>query len=118
MALTELTTGLRCIEHAAPEIAPGVVPGCWDHSSGKTPPFEAMFVLGRSRLLLMRNSEHLIQAGEVHMRVIARRSRFWASRAWASTSTSGEGASARIRAQRRSHDPPVRVGEMRTHDSH
>src|SRR6202521_3904781 len=73
MILTELTvTGLRCIEHAALEIPPGLALVCGDNGSGKTSLLEAMFLLGRGRSVRKRNSERLIRRGQDHLRVIGR----------------------------------------------
>jgi hypothetical protein len=59
MALTELTTGLRRIEDAAPEIARGMAPG-----------------VSHERQWMPK------QSGQGHLRVIAGRGPFQASRAW------------------------------------
>src|SRR6202163_27221 len=70
MILTELTvSGLRCIEHAALEIPPGLALVCGDNGSGKTSLLEAMFLLGRGRSFRTRNSERLIRRGQDHLRV-------------------------------------------------
>ena len=118
MVFTELTvTGLRCIEHAALEIPPGVRPGCGDHDSGKTSLLEAMFLLGRGRSLPMGNSRCPIQSGQDHLRVITPRCPFRASRACASRSSGTaplRGSVLRTAAT----SPGQGRCEMRTHDSH
>ena len=83
--LNGAVSGLRCIEHAELGTPPGVAPGYGDHGSGKASPPEAMFLLDLSRLFPMENSKCQIQPGRGHLRIIAGRWRFWASRAWASS---------------------------------
>jgi hypothetical protein len=78
MALT--ASGLRGIQRAELEIPLGLARVCGATGSGETPPLKVMFLPGRGRSFLMRDSEHLIQPGRVHLRVIARRWRFWTSR--------------------------------------
>ena len=115
MVPTELS-GLRCIEHAALGIPPGVVPGCEDHGSGKTSPFEAVFLLGRGRSSPMGNSKCLTArtgSPESHSPLLAP-----LGIQGLGFQVTWDGASARTPAQRRSRDAPVRVGEVRTHASH
>ena|ERR1700730_723641 len=122
MALTELTTGLRCIEDAAPEIAPGMVPGCGDHASGKTPPFEVMSlsrgqIVSRERQWVLNS----VRTGppESHCRPLALKGIQGVGLQPAlGLQVTWDRASARTRAQRRSHVPRVRVDEVRSHDSH
>jgi recombinational DNA repair ATPase RecF len=110
MVLT--VSSLRCIEHAELGIPPGLA-----RVSAKTLLLEAVFLLGRGRSFRARNSEPIVRRGQDHLRVITRHWSFRASGAWASRRPGTE----RLRgsgAQRRSHDPPVRVSETRPHDSH
>jgi recombinational DNA repair ATPase RecF len=118
MVLTELTTGLRCIEPGSLEIPPGAVPGCGDPDSGKTSPLEATSLLDRGRPFRGNNNERLIWRELDRLRVIGRVSGPSEPIQTLGFDVSRDGASARIPAQRRSHDPPVRVGEVRPHDSH
>ena len=107
MVLT--VSGLRCIQHAALEIPPGLARVRGGNGSGKTSPLKVMFLPGWGRSFLMRDSRRRIQPGQDHLGVIVRRWPFRASRAWASRPP-WDGRVWRIRAQRRSHNPPVRVG--------
>jgi hypothetical protein len=78
MVLT--VSGLRGIQHAELEIPPGLARVRGGTGSGKTPPLKVVFLSGWDRSFLMRDSEHLIQPGRGHLRVIARRWPFWTSR--------------------------------------
>jgi DNA replication and repair protein RecF len=70
MSLSEITiSNLRCIEHAAIRLPPGLTLIYGGNGSGKTSLLEGIFALGRGRSFRTRNSERLIRRGQTHMRV-------------------------------------------------
>jgi len=109
-------SALRGIQHAELEIPRGLARVCGDTGSGKTSPLKVVFLPSWGRSFLMGDSEHLIDHGQDHLRVIARRWPFWTSR-WLAFEVSRDGASARILARRAA--TTRRSGSLRrTDDSH
>jgi DNA replication and repair protein RecF len=61
---------VRCVEQADLNIATGLTLIWGDNGSGKTSLLESIFLLGRGRSFLTRNTERLIRRGQDHLRVI------------------------------------------------
>ena len=71
MPLTQIeVANVRCIEHAALEIAPRLTLIWGDNGAGKTSLLEAVFLLGRGRSFRTRNNERLIRRSQDHLRVV------------------------------------------------
>ena len=73
MGLKSLSiTGLRCLEQAALEPAPGINLVAGRNASGKTSLLEAVFLLGRGRSFRAARREAMIREGADQLRVVGR----------------------------------------------